>query len=65
MGEKRCVVVNLRGRKKKTTCECTGNKKRRLTDTTGGGVGKRSLFSVKSSTLNVADMITNLRGLPF
>ena len=31
----------------------------------GGGLGKRSLFSVKSSTLRVADIMTSLRGLPF
>ena len=36
-----------------------------LTLTTGGGVGKRTLFSVKSSTRKVADMITNLSGFPF
>jgi hypothetical protein len=29
---------------------------------TGGGVGKRVLFAVKSSTRNVADMITILSG---
>ena len=32
---------------------------------TGGGSGKRSLLSLKSSTLSVADIITIFRGLPF
>ena len=36
-----------------------------LTEITGGGEGKRTLFSVKSSTLSVADIITNFNGLPF
>ena len=31
----------------------------------GGVTGKRCLFSVKSSTLSVAEDITNLRGCPF
>ena len=35
-----------------------------LTCTTGGGVGKRVGFSVKSLTLRVADMMRNLRGRP-
>ena len=32
--------------------------------TTGGGVGKSCLFSVKSSTRKVAEEMTNLSGLP-
>lgn len=32
--------------------------------TTGGGEGKSLLFSVKSSTLMVADMITSFNGWP-
>ena len=32
--------------------------------TTGGGVGKSCLFSVKSSTRKVAEDMTNLSGLP-
>ena len=35
-----------------------------ITLTTGGGMGKRCLFSVKSSTRKVAEDITILRGLP-
>jgi hypothetical protein len=40
----------------------TGNW-RASTRMTGGGVGKRRVLAVKSSTRSVADMMTSLRGL--
>ena len=43
-------------------CVCVGGG---LTEIEGGGVGKRQVLAVKSSTLSVADIITNFRGFPF